>query len=199
LRQQALREQIDHLEAILFTHTHVDHVFGLDEVRRFNVLGNKIIPVYASADSIVDIRRIFSYIFNSPRVIGGIPSIQMHEITGPFDVCGLRVQPIPIRHGNLTILGFRLRDVAFLTDCSGIPEESMGRLRDLDLLILDALRQRPHPTHLSLSQACSTARKIGARQTLFVHCSHNLEHEATNRGLPPEMQLAYDGQQVAFD
>ncbi len=199
LRQQALREGIDHLEAILFTHTHVDHLFGLDEVRRFNWMGNETIPVYASAASLKTIQRVFSYCFRPPKVHGGIPSLALSEIQGPFEVCGLRIQPIPIRHGKQTILGFRFHRVAYLTDCNGIPEASLALLQGLDLLILDALRQRPHPTHFNLSQACDIARQLKPGQTLLVHMSHDLEHEATNQRLPPNIQLAYDGQRVEFD
>ena len=200
LRQQALREKINRIDAILFTHTHADHVFGLDEIRRFNFLGTPTMPVYASADSIVDIRRIYSYVFNSPKVHGGIPSLELTEIgTESFEICGLRIQPVPIRHGKKKILGFRFRKVAYLTDCNGIPEESMSYLKDLDLLILDALRPKPHPTHFCLDESCEWARRLGARRTLLVHMTHDLDHEATNATLPPHIQLAYDGQQVDFD
>lgn len=198
LRRQALREGIDHLEAILFTHTHVDHLFGLDEVRRFNWMGNEQIPVYASRASLEEIERIFPYCFRPPKLHGGIPSLDLIEIQGPFEVCGLAVQPVPIQHGTQPILGFRFRGVAYLTDCSAIPEESMALLEGLDLLILDALQEKPHPTHFSLSEACEVAERLGAGQTLLVHMSHELEHEATNEKLPGHIQLAYDGQRVQF-
>ena len=200
LRQQALREGLNHLEAILFTHTHVDHVFGLDEVRRFNFLSTPSLPVYASPDSIEDIKRIFAYIFNSPKVHGGIPSIELHEIgQEPFEVCGLCIQPVRIEHGQWSILGYRFRNVAYLTDCSGIPEQSVPLLEGLDLLILDTLREKPHPTHFHLEASCEWARRLGAKQTFFVHMSHNLDHASTNAQLPSDMQLAYDGQQVEFE
>ena len=200
LRQQALRENLHRMDAILFTHTHVDHVFGLDEIRRFNFLGTPTMPVYASADSIKDIRRIYSYIFNSPKVHGGIPSIDLTEIeTQPFDVCGLQIHPIPIWHGNKKILGFRFQNVAYLTDCNGIPDESLEYLQNLDLLILDALRPKPHPTHFCLEESCQWAERLKAKQTLFVHMTHNLDHQTTNEMLPPHIQLAYDGQKVDFD
>ncbi len=199
LRQQALREGMDRLDAIVFTHTHADHVFGLDEVRRFNDLSTPTLPVYASRDSIEDIRRVFSYVFDSPKVHGGIPSIELIPVdTEPFEAGELRMQPVPILHGARRILGFRFGRVAYLTDCSGIPEESMALLEGLDLLILDALRDRPHPTHFSLEQACEAARKTGARRTLFVHMSHQLGHASTNARLPESMQLAYDGQKEEF-
>lgn len=199
LRQQALREGVDHLEAILFTHTHVDHLFGLDEIRRYNVMGNPVIPVYASADSIREIQRVFPYVFKPPKVHGGIPSIELIEIEGPFEVCGLRITPIPILHGTQSILGFRFNRVAYLTDCSRIPDSSLSLLEGLDVLVLDALREKPHPTHFNLEQACETAHRLGVKQTLLVHMCHDLDHEVTNRRLPSNVQLAYDGQRVDFD
>ena len=199
LRQQALREKLDRLDAILFTHTHADHVFGLDEVRRFNVLGNPVIPVYGASKALADIRRIYPYIFNAPKVHGGIPSIELIEIDGLFEVCGLRFQPIVIQHGARQILGFRFGKVAYLTDCSGIPEASEALLKGLDLLILDALREKPHPTHFNLEEASRTAHRLGARRALFVHMSHGLEHEAANAKLPSHMRLAYDGLRVRLD
>jgi len=199
LRQQALREGLKHIEAVLFTHTHVDHLFGLDEIRQFNRLGLDNIPVYASAHSAEQIRRVFPYVFTPPKVHGGIPSIDLHEITGPFEVYGLEIIPVPIWHGQRPILGFRFHRVAYLTDCSGIPESSMELLQGLDLLVLDGLRERPHPTHFNMEQACEIAHRLKPTQTYLVHMSHEVEHVAMNEKLPPGVQLAYDGMKVRFE
>ena len=191
-REQMLRHRPETLDAILFTHDHADHIFGLDDVRVFSDRQGHI-PCYAPPAAAASIRRAFQYIFSFPDIGGGVPRIELHEIDGPFEVCGLRVVPIPIQHGRAEILGFRFGDFAYLTDCNGIPDSSMELLRDLDVLVLDALRPRPHPTHFSLSEAIEAAGRIKARRTLFTHITHNLDHEQTNADLPPGMELAHDG------
>jgi phosphoribosyl 1,2-cyclic phosphate phosphodiesterase len=193
LRQQALREKMNRLDAVLFTHTHVDHLFGLDEVRRFNVLGNPEIPVYASADSSREIRRVYPYIFNAPKVHGGIPAIRLIEIDGAFTAGGVSFQPVPVMHGETEILGFRFDDVAYLTDCSEVPDSSMPLLEGVRVLIVDGLRQRPHPTHFNLQQACELSAKLGAEQTWLVHMTHDVLHAEASQHLPARVRLAYDG------
>ena len=194
LRAQALAHDIRRVDAILFTHSHADHVMGLDEVRRYNMLSGRTMPVYADARTIAELRRTFSYIFESTAPKGGgVPDLRLWTIGGDFSLGGTVVRPVPIRHGPWNILGFRFGRLAYLTDCNGIPESSMPLLEDLECLVLDALRHRPHPTHFTLAQAVAMAREIGARRTYFTHIAHELGHAATCAALPDGMALAHDG------
>lgn len=194
LRAQALRHDVRRIDAILFTHAHADHVMGLDEVRRYNMLTRAPMPVFADAPTLRELRRTFAYIFESgaPKG-GGVPDLRLFPIGGPFCLGPALVQPVPIHHGPWDILGFRVGRFAYLTDCNGVPESSLALLRDLDVLVLDALRRRPHPTHFTIDEAQAMARRIGARQTYFTHIAHDLGHEDTCAGLPPGMLLAHDG------
>jgi phosphoribosyl 1,2-cyclic phosphate phosphodiesterase len=186
------------VDAILVTHSHADHVMGMDDVRRFNVMAGGAIPLYAAPRTAAELRRIFQYVFEPPaQAGGGLPQIALREIDGPFGIGGLRVQPVPLLHGTLPILGFRFGAFAYLTDASTVPDESWPLLDGLDVLVLDALRHRPHPTHFSLSEAVAVAERLGPRQTYFTHICHDLPHAATNRSLPDGMALAHDG--LSFD
>lgn len=199
LRQQALVNGITRVDAVLFTHSHADHVMGLDELRRFNLTAGHKLPLYADAKTGGELRRIFSYAFSAPvGPGGGVPELALVEIDGPFVVDGLAVQPVPVLHGPQPILGFRIGGFAYLTDCNHVPEASMALLTDLDVLVLDALRHRPHPTHFSLSEAVEVATRIGARETFFTHICHDLPHAATNATLPAGMALGCDGQVVTL-
>lgn len=194
LRAQALAFGVTRVDAILFTHSHADHILGLDEVRRFNALQRAVIPCYADAQTAAGIRETFRYMFDpSTPKGGGVPHIALHTIDGPFVIGGTRVVPVPILHGTRPILGFRAGGFAYLTDCSHIPEGSWRLVDGLDVLVLDALRDRPHPTHFTVAQAVEAARRIGARRTYFTHVCHDLAHAATCARLPPGMELAYDG------
>jgi len=193
LRAQALAHELDRVDAILFTHCHADHVMGLDEVRRFNVLQQAAIPCYGDAATLKELRRTFAYIFESADEGGGIPLIDLHAVAGPFSVGGERIVPVPVWHGRREILGFRVRDFAYLTDCSAIPDASWPLLEGLDTLVIDALRHRPHPTHFTVQQAVAVAARLGARRTWLTHICHDLPHAATNASLPDGVQLAYDG------
>ena len=194
LRQQALRHAMRRIDAILFTHGHADHILGLDETRRFTGLQREPMPCYGDATTIRDIERMFSYVFdpNTPRG-GGLPELRLEAIEGAFRIGVHEVVPVPLMHGQRPILGFRVGDFAYLTDCSAIPDASWRLLSDLDHVVLDALRIRPHPTHFSLEEAVDAARRIGANHTWFTHMCHDLPHEATNAALPEGMALAYDG------
>jgi phosphoribosyl 1,2-cyclic phosphate phosphodiesterase len=194
LRSQALRHDLRRVDAILFTHAHADHIMGLDDVRRFNVLSRAAMPLFGDARTMAALRRVFSYAFDSdaPRG-GGVPDLQLWTIGGAFCLGRQEVVPIPLRHGTWQILGFRLGGFAYLTDTNGIPPDSRARLDGLDTLVLDALRHKPHPTHFTLREAVAVAREIGARRTFFTHIAHELGHAETSATLPAGMALAHDG------
>ena len=198
LRQQALAHDIDRVDAVLFTHSHADHILGLDDLRSFNQLQGAAIPCYANADTWTHIRRQFSYIFEGPlQVGGGVPQITATEVKETFFIRGVKIVPIPLWHGRLPILGFRLGNFAYLTDCNKIPDESFDLNDGVDILVLDALRDEPHDTHFTLGEAVAMAQKIGAQQTYFTHMTHDLPHAKTNARLPDGVELAYDG--LVFD
>ena len=200
LRQQALAFGVVKVDAILMTHSHADHVMGMDEVRRFNVLNHGAIPVHASAATGSELRRIFQYVFEPPsQKGGGIPQIVLHGIDGPFTVGALTVQPIPLLHGTLPILGYRFGSFAYLTDASTIPDEAWPMLEGLDVLVLNALRHRSHPTHFSLSEAAAVVERLQPRRAFFTHVCHDLAHAITNRSLPEGMALAFDGLRFAVE
>jgi phosphoribosyl 1,2-cyclic phosphate phosphodiesterase len=194
LRAQALRAGLRRLDAVLYTHSHADHVMGLDEVRRFNILSRQPLPLYGTARTLEDIRQSFGYIFSSDAPKGGgVPDVRLCPIGGPFCLAGLEIVPVPVQHGPWDVLAFRIGGFAYVTDCNGIPDDSRRLLEGVDVLVLDALRHRPHPTHFSLTEAIAMASTLGARETYFTHIAHELGHEATCATLPPGMSLAYDG------
>ncbi|MDX2131154.1 MAG: MBL fold metallo-hydrolase [Planctomycetota bacterium] len=220
LRQQSLRARLTRCDAVLFTHNHVDHTFGLDEVRRFNVVQSGPTEVWGEAHTLAHLRRVYAHIFERERNVNDsfVASLIAREITPrevnegvSLDVFGLRVTPLRLLHGRLPILGYRvdapgageatagssaaddLFPLAYCTDVSGIPPETWPRFRGVRTLVLDALRHRHHPTHLTIGQAVSIAHEIGAPRTYFVHMGHEVGHEATQGQLPEGMFLAYDG------
>jgi phosphoribosyl 1,2-cyclic phosphate phosphodiesterase len=194
LRAQALAHDIRRVDAILFTHGHADHVLGLDEVRRFNAMQGSVMPCYADEMTISEIQAMFRYVFDPATPGGGgVPRIALQHIDGPFRVGQEEVLPVPLLHGKRPILGFRIGGFAYLTDCSRIPDDSWRLLGGLDVLVLDALRDRPHPTHFSLDEAVEAARRIAPGRAFFTHMCHDLAHAATNARLPGSMALAYDG------
>jgi phosphoribosyl 1,2-cyclic phosphate phosphodiesterase len=202
LWSQLTRERIGLIHAALFTHEHADHVFGLDDVRLFALYLGRPLPVYCEEVVERRIRVSFDYAFSTEVANyhrGGVPQIVFERIgTAPFSLLGADVTPIRLLHGRFRVLGFRFGNVAYCTDTNEIPEASWPLLENLDVLILDALRRKPHPTHFSLDEAIAAARRIGARQTYFTHMSHDLEHEATNATLPAGVQLAYDGLKISL-
>jgi len=200
LRQQALTHGLVRVDALLFTHSHADHVMGLDEVRRFNALMGTAMPVFADAATAAELRRVFAYAFAAPAAKGGgVPQLALQQIEGPFDAAGVTVVPVPLWHGDQPILGFRFGRFAYLTDCSAIPEPSFALLHDLDVLVIDALRHRPHPTHFTVAEATAAAGRIGARQTYFTHICHDLPHAETVASLPDGVTLAHDGLTLDID
>jgi phosphoribosyl 1,2-cyclic phosphate phosphodiesterase len=196
LRTQLLREKIGIVHSVLYTHDHADHVFGLDDLRLFpHYLGH---PLPASCEDFVEarIRKSFDYAFadDNQGYAGGVPQITFNRITTePFSLLGEKITPIRLMHGKFRVLGFRFGNIAYCTDTNGIAPESFSLLEGLDVLILDALRQRPHVSHYSLAQAVEVAQRLRPKRAYFTHMCHDLEHEATNASLPPGMELAYDG------
>lgn len=193
LRQQLLRQPIPRVDAILYTHAHADHIFGLDELRRFNYLQKERIPAYANAQTAEKLHSIFDYAFHRGPLRPGVPNLSLTDIHGAFSIADTEIIPVPLLHGKQEILGFRIGGLAYCTDVSAIPESSYPLLENLDCLILDALREKPHPTHFSLDEAIHQAQKIGAKQTYFTHISHILDHDRHGQDLPESIQFAYDG------
>jgi phosphoribosyl 1,2-cyclic phosphate phosphodiesterase len=192
-RTQALREGIDHLDAVIFTHGHADHILGLDDIRPFNLKQKGAVPVYATAETQKILRRTFAYIFDGAPTESSIPGVELRSIDGPFELFGAQLVPIPALHGNLPVLGFRMGRAAYLTDFSAVPEESKPLLCGLDHLILDALRYVPHPMHSNVEQSLALIREVQPKQAWFTHICHDLAHAATNAKLPDAVKLAYDG------
>lgn len=195
-REQALRARLHRLDAVLFTHAHADHVLGLDDVRVFYFRQKRPIPIYADARCMESIRRIFKHIFEQNYPYGGIAKLDPHLIDGPFELWGERLIPIPVLHGNLPVLGFRFRKVAYVTDFSTIPEATLPLLEGLDVVVLDALRHQPHPTHSTLEQSLTLVERLKPRRAFFTHIAHELGHQETNAALPSHVRLAYDGLQL---
>jgi len=194
LRAQALANNVRRVDAILFTHSHADHVMGLDEVRRYNAVQRSAIPCLADEQTLADLRRTFEYIFDPPPTpSGGIPQLSLFRIGGPFSLGGVEFVPIPILHGQRPILGFRVGAFAYLTDCSRIPDSSWPLVRGVRTLVIDALRDRPHPTHFTVAEAIDASARIGAERTYFTHICHDLPHAETCARLPAGVELAYDG------
>jgi phosphoribosyl 1,2-cyclic phosphate phosphodiesterase len=193
-RAQALAHAIARLDAVVFTHSHADHILGLDETRRYNVLQREAIPLYGDATTLADLRRIFDYAFgNSHAAHGYVPHLTPFLIGGPFTIGRDVFTPVPIMHGTRPIHGYRVGGFAYLTDCSGIPDTSWPLLTDLEVLVVGALRDREHPSHFTLEQAIAAGRRSGARRVLFTHMAHDLGHAQTQARLPAGMELAYDG------
>jgi phosphoribosyl 1,2-cyclic phosphate phosphodiesterase len=199
-RAQALKHRIRRLDALLLTHAHSDHVAGMDELRLFNWRQGGPVTVYTSAKTLAGLRKRFDYIFEPCQKGGGVSQIEPVLVeSDPFAAAGIAVLPLPVMHGDLAVLGFRFGDFAYITDASRVPEATIKRLAGVRWLILNALRHRPHPTHLTVEQAVAIARRVGAERTWFTHITHDLDHDETNRSLPPGMSLAWDGLEFDID
>ena len=199
-RAQALRAGIERIDAILYTHSHADHILGLDDVRPFNYRQRQSIPIYAMEETLAAIRRVFQYAFDEAPTESSIPRLNLHALNGEaLELFGLDFTPIPLMHGKNVILGFRFGPAAYLTDHSEIPEESKAKLRDLDVLFLDALRHRPHPTHSTVERSLGWVKELNPRRAFFTHICHDLPHEGTEAGFPPHVHLAYDGLEIEVE
>ena len=195
LRLQLLRHPIPRLDFVLFTHSHSDHLMGLDDIRPFNFRQREPIHAYTNAMTAKAVRRAFSYIWDDQSQIGGgKPQLELHEVDAPFTAGGIDITPIPVTHGDWTILGFRIGNFAYITDTNGIPDSSMKLLEGIESLALDGLRPAPrHPTHFVIAEAVECAQKIGARETWLIHLTHEVEHEEIEGALPEGIRLAFDG------
>lgn len=192
-RTQALRHRIDRLDAILYTHAHADHILGLDDIRPYNLKQGGVIPIYASEATLGILRRTFAYIFSDAPTQSSVPAVELHAVSGPFDLFGLRIDPVEAQHGPEPVLGYRFGNAAYLTDFSKVPEESKAKLRGLDHFILDALRYVPHPMHSNVAQSLELVKELQPTHAWFTHICHDLGHEAANAKFPRGVELSYDG------
>jgi phosphoribosyl 1,2-cyclic phosphate phosphodiesterase len=198
-RAQAIREKITRLDAVLYTHAHADHIMGLDDVRPLSFGREKKIPLYAHEGTLKQLESVFRYVFDPDPDYTTLPQVELCRINGALDLFGARFQPIPLLHGKAEIHGFRFGNASYLTDFSEIPEESMPGLRNLDILFLDALRHRPHPTHSNVENSLKLVEQLAPRRAFFTHISHDLGHAETNAALPPHVRLAHDGLKLEFE
>jgi phosphoribosyl 1,2-cyclic phosphate phosphodiesterase len=199
-RQQALREHLKRLDAILFTHSHADHIMGLDDVRPFNFLRREPVPIYASADAMDVIERCFAYVFDPAETQSSVPKLERHIYgSDPIPLFGVDFTPIPVCHGRGVVHGFRFAGAAYLTDHSDIPDSSIPMLEDLDVLFLDALRHKPHPTHTTIERALQWVDLLKPKRAFFTHMCHDIAHERTEARLPEHVRLAYDGLKIRVE
>jgi len=200
-RAQALRAGFRTLDAVLYTHSHADHILGLDDLRPFNYGRAEQIPIYARPDALANIQRVFRYVFEATNHCGGgIPRLAAHPMDDAgVELFGLRFTPVPVMHGPRQIVGFRFGRAAYLTDHSDIPAGSLEMLQDLDVLFLDALRHSPHPTHSTIERSLGWVEQLRPRRAYFTHICHDLAHEETNRALPANVELAYDGLEIVVE
>ena len=202
LRVQLLRERIDLVHAVIYTHSHADHLFGLDDLRLFGYRLRRPIPLYCEENVEAQIRAAYSYAFSKPdpdQHYGAVPQLELRRIgLDQFEVLEQPIRPIRLMHGKLPVLGFRIGDVAFCTDVSFIPDESWPLLEGLDVLIIDALRDEPHATHFGIPQALAAIDRVRPKRAYLTHVSHYLEYEETNARLPAGVELSYDGLRIPY-
>jgi phosphoribosyl 1,2-cyclic phosphate phosphodiesterase len=192
LRKQAIREQLPHIDAVLFTHAHADHIHGIDDLRGFHFIHKRLIPCYGSRDTIDTIGRNFAYIFKGLATAGYAQLLEPHVAQGPFELFGSTIVPIPLLHGPMAATGYRVGNVAYLSDCSSIPDASLANLAGLDILIIDALRYTPHPHHFNIEGALRVVEQLRPRRAVFTHLTHEVAYREGER-LPAGVEFAYDG------
>jgi phosphoribosyl 1,2-cyclic phosphate phosphodiesterase len=198
LRLQALRENIRRVDAVLYTHVHADHLNGIDDLRAFCQIQQMQIPLYGNAHTIDNISSRFGYALRDPGISWDMPVLRAQAVNVPIEVCGELVVPIPVKHGRSTILGWRIRNFAYLTDVSEIPAESLELLHGLDVLLLDCLRYKSHHTHINVEQSVAYAGHIGARQTYLIHMTHEIEYAALQEKLPQGVNVGFDGLRLSL-
>lgn len=201
-REQAIREGIDRLDAVLYTHGHADHILGLDDLRPLSfprVTGGGKLPLYANKNTARVLRSVFKYVFENNYKYGGIAQVELNEISQPVEVRGKWFIPVTVIHGDAEIFGYRFGSAAYLTDFSAIPDASFSKLQDLDVLFLDALRHTAHPTHSTVANSLRIVERLRPKRTFFTHISHDLGHEVTNASLPENVRLAHDGLRLHFE
>jgi phosphoribosyl 1,2-cyclic phosphate phosphodiesterase len=196
LRLAALAFDLARVDAVLYTHSHADHLFGLDDVRRYNDLSGQELPIYADERTLDDIRRAFRYVFHKTQVGGGKPRLTLNPVPPQFTLCGIDVRTFTVLHGKLPVQAYRFDDLAYVTDVNRIPEPAMDQLRGLDVLILDAVRYKPHSTHFGLFQALEVIAELRPKRAFLTHLSHQFDHDAVNAILPAGVLLAYDGLRI---
>ncbi len=194
LRLQSIAVGLKQIDAVLYTHSHADHVGGVDDLRRFNQLQQAHLPVYADAPTAAVLRERYGYAFEDRfPFYGGKPDLILHEFDHPFSLFGIDVVPVPVKHGRWVIHGFRIGRLAYITDAKEIPPSSLDLIRGVDVLVVNALREQPHPTHLSLAEALSVIEDVAPRRAYLVHLSHELSHAVASASLPANVEVAYDG------
>ena len=198
-REQAIREKITRVDAVLYTHTHADHILGIDDLRPLSFHRPNKIPLYARPEAAEFLRNMFGYIFEPDYKFGGIAQRDLKKVDGPFELFGARFEPVPIIHGETEIYGYRVGTAAYLTDFSDIPAPSLDRLRDLDILFLDALRHKPHPTHSTVENSLRLVEQLKPKRAFFTHICHDLPHAETNATLPDNVRLSHDGMKLEFE
>ena len=198
LRAQALRAGLKRADAVLYTHTHADHLHGIDDLRAFCQIQKKQIPLYGKHDAMQHIQQKFGYAIREAGDFWDLPVLSLNPVTEPFELFGVEITPIPVKHGHADILGYRLGNMAYLTDVSNIPDSSLALLDDLDILMLDCLRHKPHYTHISVEQSIAYAGLIKARNTYLIHMTHELGYEKLSAELPKNIHVGYDGLKLNF-